>query len=64
MTTIRNSILTKILPLFVILFILALFHCGGGFRHDSENAEEFTNPLFNVKEFVSDTSVDITNALE
>ena len=48
-----------IIPLFAILLnILVLIHCGGGFRQDSESAQEFSNPLFNNREFISDTASD------
>ncbi|MGD9202441.1 MAG: hypothetical protein PVI26_12820 [Chitinispirillia bacterium] len=55
---IKNIFIFKILLIIILSNILVLMHCGGGFRQDSENAQEFINPLFNNREFVSDTASD------
>ena len=60
-----KNIFFIIIPLFAIpLNFLLLLHCGGGFRQDSENAHEFSNPLFNNKEFISDTVSDTLYILQ
>jgi hypothetical protein len=52
------------IQLFALLLIIFIsLRCGGGFRQDSENAQEFINPLFNNREFVSDTAIDTSHIL-
>lgn len=56
----NSNFLSFIRLILLAILVYILIGCGGGFRQDSQNANEFLNPIFNVNEFKSDTIPDTT----
>ncbi len=46
----------KLFTFFFSIFIFIFTGCGGGFQKDSENAEEFKNPIFYSDDFIPDST--------